>query len=246
MIVRVLPRQPARASLVTAGLIGAMSTLAAIQPLLAGGGHAGMLMIDALCIVATTIGYLSMVDARRRYAASERARRDGLTGLYTKSAFFEMADQIDRHTEPVAYAMVMIDLDHFKSINDSFGHAAGDTVLEQTAQLIARSVRLTDIAARYGGEEFCILLRDCGAEEAARFAERPVAEASQLTVRLRDNRMASFTMSVGYACRGGSTGDGVRATFERADQALYLAKRAGRNRALQAIFTDSPLVEQVC
>ncbi|MDY7574459.1 GGDEF domain-containing protein [Actimicrobium sp. CCI2.3] len=199
-----------------------------------------ILVTSTLAIAIASWGFMAMAYERQRRDAFDKIRRDGLTGLYSQSAFFDLASRIDGSKKRVPYAVVMVDLDYFKVINDTYGHAAGDRVLEQAARLITRSVRLSDIAARYGGEEFCILLRDCGEAEAARFAQRLVKESGQLAVRLQDERLASFTISVGYACRfvdcvSDGPAETVRAALERADQALYAAKRAGRNRALPAL-----------
>lgn len=137
-------------------------------------------------------------------------------------------------TPPVRerYAAVMIDIDHFKAINDTFGHAGGDVTLAHAGRLIASAARISDVAGRYGGEEFCVILRGCGQIEAAQFANRVVADAARQTVRLRDGRQVRYTLSVGYACSTDETAETVEAVIERADKALYRAKRGGRNQAV--------------
>ena len=201
-----------------------------------------VLVAGLLFVAGVSMAFFSMVHDRQRREALERARRDGLTGLYTRAAFFEMAEEIDGLEEAQSYAIVMVDIDNFKSINDAFGHASGDVALAHAARLIANSVRLSDLAGRYGGEEFCILLRDCGEQDAALFAQRLVVEASQQEVRIqgaREARSAGFTLSAGYASRiadptGTSRSETLREVIERADQALYRAKRGGRNQAVAA------------
>jgi diguanylate cyclase (GGDEF)-like protein len=198
------------------------------------------LVIGGLFFALSTVGFVSMVNERQRRETVGRLNRDGLTGLFTRTAFFEMAAEINSFGD---YAVVMFDMDHFKTVNDRFGHAGGDAVLAHAARLIASSIRISDTAARYGGEEFCVLLRSCSEREAANFADRLVNEARRQTVRLRDGRSVSFTISAGYAFKpSGSSKQQVTETLddviERADQALYRAKDGGRNQAVSAHFPN--------
>ena len=195
----------------------------------------GALFMGGIFIAVSSIGFIAMVTERQHREAIDRMRRDGLTGLYTRSAFFEMAEMIEKIGTTEGYALIYVDIDHFKVVNDTFGHAGGDVTLAHAARLISSSIRLHDIAVRYGGEEFCVLLHGCGEAEAAKFAENLVAKAALQTVRLRDGQCTQFTLSAGYACK--STEDDVEtldSVIERADQALYRAKREGRNRAFAA------------
>jgi diguanylate cyclase (GGDEF)-like protein len=199
----------------------------------------GALLMGGFFISFSSIGFIAMVSERQQQTIVDRLRRDGLTGLYTRSAFFEMADEIEAMGNAEGYAIIFVDIDHFKTVNDTFGHAGGDITLAHAARLIASSIRISDIAVRYGGEEFCILLRGCGKSEAALFAENLVSKAAHQTVRLKDGRATHFTFSAGYAClHAQQRNDPRRETLEeiidRADQALYLAKKQGRNRALAA------------
>lgn len=225
-------------------VLSAFGDASSVSPSANSGPQIGSLLTGALFIVAASIGFLSMVHDRQRREALELMRRDGLTGLYTRSAFFELAEQVDNASSPEAYAVVMVDIDHFKRINDTYGHAGGDVTLAHAGRLIASSVRISDIAGRYGGEEFCILLRGCDEAQAAQFAQRLVSQSRQQTVRLRDGRNATFTLSAGYAYRSTSSAtSGRRETLnealERADQALYRAKRGGRNQAIAALPVGS-------
>ena len=202
--------------------------------------HNGILITGALFTASSSIGFFSMVHERLRSETVESARRDGLTGLYTRTAFFEMAADLDRRADPSGYSVVMLDIDHFKAINDTYGHIAGDVTIAHAARLIANSVRISDSVGRYGGEEFCVLLVGCGEQEAAQFSSRLVVEASQQAVRLRDGRYVSFRLSAGYATRTVGPAEAVVLetaidVVERADQALYQAKRAGRNRAVGTV-----------
>ena len=202
--------------------------------------HNGILITGALFTASSSIGFFSMVHERLRSETVESARRDGLTGLYTRTAFFEMAADLDRRADPSGYSVVMLDIDHFKAINDTYGQIAGDVTIAHAARLIANSVRISDSVGRYGGEEFCVLLVGCGEQEAAQFSSRLVVEASQQAVRLRDGRYVSFRLSAGYATRTVGPAEAVVLetaidVVERADQALYQAKRAGRNRAVGTV-----------
>lgn len=199
----------------------------------------GMSIFGAIFAVALSVSFFSMVGARNQRESLAYLRRDGLTGLFTRTTFFEMAEEFDTRYANEQYAVVMVDIDHFKSINDTYGHKGGDITLAHVGRLIANSVRLTDIAGRYGGEEFCLILRGCGESDAAIFANRLVSDAGKQLVRICDDGEVRFTLSVGYAVRSASTCLGervevVKDVIDRADQALYRAKSGGRNQAIPA------------
>jgi diguanylate cyclase (GGDEF)-like protein len=196
------------------------------------------LCLAALYFTVATVVFVVLVNQRQQNEMSDRLRRDGLTGLYTRTAFFDIANTELAQWQTGGYAVVMMDIDNFKRVNDSYGHAGGDAVLAHAARMLAQLTRLSDMAVRYGGEEFCVLLHACSAEEVCRFAQRLVDEAGRQSVRIKDGRNVSFTCSVGYACApAGTTSDGMESlefVIDRADQALYAAKAAGRNQALPA------------
>jgi diguanylate cyclase (GGDEF)-like protein len=199
----------------------------------------GALFMFALFVIVSSMGFFYMVHERQRFEELESARRDDLTGLLTRKAFFEMALGVDQLVPAEAYAVVMIDIDRFKSINDAFGHSGGDKILAHAARMVVNLIRIKDLAGRYGGDEFCILLRESSEADAAILAHRMVNEAMQQMVRVRDDQNSGFTLTVGYAARcvglDRCTGaESISAVLERADQALYLAKRAGRNQAIAA------------
>lgn len=203
-----------------------------------------LFLLGNVYILTTSLWMLDTAHERQRQAALESSRRDGLTGLYTRAAFFEIAAQRLGAQRGERCAVVMVDIDHFKRINDNHGHSAGDTALAHAARLIASSVRLSDVVGRYGGEEFCILLPLCNASRAAELAERLVADAARQSVRLKDGTTLRYTLSAGYASSDLAAGSGqatdvLGALLERADQALYRAKGAGRNRAVAAMPAPS-------
>ena len=123
---------------------------------------------------------------------------------------------------------MLFDLDHFKSINDKYGHAAGDLVLCHFAETISSKTRISDIAARVGGEEFCVILHNVDEQMALQFAERIRMKTAGKTVP-SDKGQIAVTVSAGvaYSASGEETFDSL---FEQADQALYGAKTEGRNR----------------
>ena len=182
-------------------------------------------------IVIVTLAF----DLEAARAALDRlARRDMLTELYNRRYFHECYDVELRRAWRTAspLAVLMIDADHFKDLNDTHGHQAGDEVLRQLARLCAGAVRPYDLLARYGGEEFVVLMPGLQLEPACAVAERirlAVAEmrcASAAGVELRT------TVSVGVACLDRSEGDPDtegQALLQRADRAMYRAKAAGRN-----------------
>lgn len=198
----------------------------------------GFLIAGALCIMGTSMGFILMVHEKHRNDILESSKRDGLTGLYHRAAFLDFASKIQNsYNEP--FSLLMVDIDHFKSVNDSFGHAAGDTAIMHVARLISSSIRNTDLAGRYGGEEFCILLRNCGKAEVERFAERLVSDASKQRIRMPEGKEVSVTISVGYSTRletrrKDDAEVSPQTLLDIADQALLVAKRTGRNRAVAA------------
>jgi diguanylate cyclase (GGDEF)-like protein len=165
------------------------------------------------------------------------SRVDGLTGLYNRRYWqerFEDVFKLCKRRDKPSTAM-MLDIDHFKRINDTYGHQAGDKVIKMLAQLIQRCVRETDLAGRYGGEEFAIILTDSKVESAAVVAERIRQLAQRLEVE-HEGQTIRFTISIGLA-QFERDFKGSMAWLELADQALYEAKENGRNqyRVFEAI-----------
>ncbi len=154
------------------------------------------------------------------------ARTDSLTGLLNRGAFEEILRRELLRAERSGNAMglMMIDIDYFKQVNDSFGHMVGDLVLRRIAETLREGTRPADVLARYGGEEFVILLRDAGVAEAEAAAERIRADIAAL-LDLPEN--VTMTVSIGVAVNhNGETSEGF---LLRADEALYRSKREGRN-----------------
>lgn len=202
--------------------------------------HAGMAdepQAPAYCLILRDISDKRAASEKRRQAAF----CDHLTGLANRRAFFEAAElELDRaaHT-PRPLALVVFDADHFKRINDSHGHPAGDRVLCDLAAALRDTFRAVDTVARLGGEEFAVLLPSTGQEQAVAVAERLCSAVSTRLVAI-DGAEIAYTVSAGVAvldaareAESGDPGDravGIDALIKRADQALYLAKTGGRNR----------------
>ncbi|MBU4354724.1 MAG: GGDEF domain-containing protein, partial [Proteobacteria bacterium] len=157
---------------------------------------------------------------------------DPLTGLYNRRHFFASAQtefqRSLRYNLPIAG--IIMDIDHFKRVNDSYGHAVGDMVLVEMAAVCRRGIRLSDLAARYGGEEFCFLLPETDLRGAHDLAERLRADVVGLHFEA-DGRNFNVTASFGVAERLADK-DSIDNLLERSDQALYEAKRGGRNRVM--------------
>jgi diguanylate cyclase (GGDEF)-like protein len=160
-----------------------------------------------------------------------------MTEAFNKRAFLVEIDKeagfARRHEQPLS--LVMFDLDHFKRVNDSFGHQAGDAVLRQVAQTVAEAKRLEDIFARYGGEEFALLLRNTNRERAFIVAERIRRAVESLQVT-HNGRRIPCTVSVGVATMDAGEEMSTSELIESADERLYMAKKKGRNRTETALF----------
>jgi diguanylate cyclase (GGDEF)-like protein len=167
----------------------------------------------------------------------QQARTDGLTGLLNHRSFQEaLGREIERsarYGQPLA--LMMIDVDHFKSYNDTHGHPAGDEVLKTLAGLFLGSLRSTDRVARYGGEEFAVLVINSDMESATRVGTKIIEAVRSQAFRgeAQSQPSGQVTISVGVACYPSHAQDGA-SLLEAADQALYAAKNAGRDRLSQA------------
>lgn len=165
----------------------------------------------------------------------EQVSRDALTGLYNRR-FGEQrllsccAEARERGSQ---LSLMLCDIDYFKSINDTFGHAAGDLALQACSQTIQSGVRQSDIAVRWGGEEFLVILPDCDLEAATQLAERVRHNLGIEAI----SGVRSLTLSIGVASLGpDETPD---QTLARADEAMYRAKRGGRNRVERAVADEA-------
>ena len=181
-----------------------------------------------LYAVGTVFVIFMLVSERTVTAHKNAASMDPLTGMFNRRGFAEATSRvIEREANAGRPVTVMIfDIDHFKSINDRFGHPAGDEILKLFATVVVNSLRITDLSGRIGGEEFAALL-PCSLEEGVLAAER-VREAFELSGIVDETGPVDTTVSIGVA--GGPAGTEHEVLLAAADTALYQAKRGGRNR----------------
>ncbi len=174
----------------------------------------------------------AVLRARDDLTALElKAHRDGLTGLANRGVFDDQLrrdwDACRRRGQPLT--VMLVDLDRFKSVNDTHGHAVGDEVLRRAAYALARCARTSDLAARYGGEELVLVAANCTLETGVRIAQRFQAELAEVVIPVGEIEL-SVTASVGVAtAQYDGTLDSPLELVKRADAALYEAKRNGRN-----------------
>jgi diguanylate cyclase (GGDEF)-like protein len=186
---------------------------------------------EMLGVIANQVA-ISVQNARMVQALEEQATTDGLTGLVNHRTFQErfssMLGRAERHDSPVS--IILTDIDHFKKVNDTYGHPTGDEVLRRVAAILKASARKIDIVARYGGEEFALVLEATDRAGARQLAERIRVEVAQQTFQSSKGTF-QVTLSLGVS----TTPEDAREKAEiiaRADQSLYAAKHAGRNRTV--------------
>lgn len=171
---------------------------------------------------------LELQEAHQQARAA--ALEDELTGLHNRRAFYEFGGQLLRHAKRHAspLAMVMMDLDYFKQVNDTYGHDAGDEVLRQIARLLQNRVRESDIVARLGGEEFALQLPDTTIGEAIELTERMLEMLNELVIQHKGRSIhASASFGITRLIVGDQT---LEDLMHRADRALYQSKDQGRGR----------------
>jgi diguanylate cyclase (GGDEF)-like protein len=163
---------------------------------------------------------------------------DPLTGLYNRRHFFELTqqelDRSRRYNRPLS--VIMLDIDHFKQVNDQFGHLVGDRVIVEVARRIQKALRRVDLACRYGGEEFAVLLPETPVIQGEMVASRLwrlVTEQPTVSGELK----LKITVSVGVATYQHDGAIEVDTLLDRADRAMYAAKESGRNRVM--VFSES-------
>ena len=157
------------------------------------------------------------------------ANQDTLTQVPNRRHFQELANDALLQDEPGTAVLLNFDIDHFKQINDLFGHAAGDRALCLVSSAMLENLRAQDVAGRQGGDEFVLLLRRATTQHAMGVAARIVAEVQR---RAPGQQLPTLTLSFGMVQIG--FGEGIQAAMRRADQAMYEAKRQGRSRAVAA------------
>jgi len=189
--------------------------------------------VEHICLIVydvtdTAVNKIAQQQAHKQL--QELSRIDHLTGLYNRgfweSRLIQEFKRFDRYQ--LNSTLVMFDIDHFKKVNDTYGHTVGDDVIREVSRALRSQLRDLDIAGRYGGEEFGVILTGTTAEGAAVFAERLRNTIENLVVH-SEGQEVKFTISLGINQLDESTPD-HRAWIEKADQALYQSKEGGRNR----------------
>jgi diguanylate cyclase (GGDEF)-like protein len=186
-----------------------------------------LLLIAVLASVVQATGRIFFADFAARRALYHQATHDSLVGLANRAEFHRRVQTLEiMHAR--AYSILYIDLDHFKEINDTAGHAAGDELLRRIGGILRDTVRKEDTAARLGGDEFAILMENCGAPEAAQIAAT-ILERINGFVLSSAHKRRRVTASIGIASSADLCASPAR-LLEAADRACYAAKRSGRNR----------------
>ena len=178
-----------------------------------------------------------IVDLQKELIASNRRLEllsitDGLTQLYNHRYFqdemMRAFEESYRYGRPLSLAL--IDLDFFKKVNDTYGHAAGDEVLKTVARIFIDSIRTADVAARYGGEEFAVIMPETSLEDALQFAEKIRTMVASTPITIGDGREVRVTVSIGLSAVPHPRLQTARDLIEDADKSLYEAKQRGRNQ----------------
>lgn len=202
---------------------------------------------DQIQTVRAAVNHLALAlrNAMAYSQVKTKAEYDGLTRIHNRASFDEkLLEELKRHQRyrhPLS--LLLLDLDHFKSVNDDYGHKAGDTVLRSIGRVLAQSLRSTDFAARYGGEEFVVLLPQTSEDEAWLLADRLRSEIARQQFTAHDKEF-TVTASIGVASMKPGSLSKVRDLVQEADAALYLAKHNGRNMVCMSSQCDEAMVRQ--
>lgn len=240
------------AIITTIAILASIAVTAAAVTLLNGQGFEirfNVAIAFAACVpmaVAPPISWFLVSLILRIYQVEEKMRHlasyDSLTGLLTRHAFFASANHyVSLATrQQTVFSVIIIDLDHFKQVNDQHGHPAGDAVLRLFADVLNSVARRSDITGRMGGEEFAVVLPSTTAPEAIDFSERLHVAINKAVLKYNDV-IIKYTVSIGLTSFEPGSDDTMEDLLARADLALYQAKRAGRNQT----STFNPEIKQV-
>ncbi len=200
-----------------------------------GGRQAITSLIATAIATGYSYGYILLVTSRSRWQLRQMAILDALTGAPNRRAFDAeiMHAALRVRRDKTRLGLALLDLDHFKQVNDTYGHAAGDALLRHFAAVVRETLRETDFFARIGGEEFALVVTDAGFDSIHLAAERIRAEVEQRAMALPDGAAVRITVSAGTAVAEPGDGD-VEALYRAADAALYRAKAHGRNQVERA------------
>ena len=218
---------PADASQPETGMVAALSQFVVLE--------------STMALVLVAFGALMLTNEFITNELRHLAEVDPLTNVFNRRAFLTLLDKAMSNAQrtQTTLPVLVMDLDHFKNVNDSWGHRAGDDVLRHFVMLAQRCLRKEDVMGRLGGEEFAIFLPNAGAGGAIAVAERLRAMVEAHPV-VTEQRSIALTVSVGVTLCVGSESAGT--ALQRADEAMYLAKERGRNRVEMTVAPAAPLV----
>ncbi|TSK07042.1 MAG: GGDEF domain-containing protein [Geobacter sp.] len=206
--------------------------------------HSEMLVVvifllgAVFCLMVCLLAYRTTLELKRIYILEHEAMTDPLLGIYNRRVLDRrLRDEVMRaRRHRLDLGLLMVDLDRFKSVNDTYGHHAGDLALQHVARLLMESLRQTDVVARYGGEEITILLPHTPPAETCDVAERLRRTIAGTPVTITDHHgeKTELTVTVSIGCAGLlPEHDTVESLLQRADQAMYQAKQQGRNKVVR-------------
>jgi diguanylate cyclase (GGDEF)-like protein/PAS domain S-box-containing protein len=203
-----------------------------IFPLISSDGSVNHVCIIIYDVTDIATGKLGLEQANEQLA--RLSQKDGLTGLYNRATWETLlkSELLRSRRTGQPCSLVMLDIDHFKNINDTYGHQAGDEAIRALANMVEDQKRETDIAGRYGGEEFVVTLIDTSAENAQIFAERLRQKIEKNIIQWEDQKI-SYTVSLGISELTSKT-ESHESWIHSADKALYFSKENGRNRVTLA------------
>ncbi|WP_133405382.1 sensor domain-containing diguanylate cyclase [Parashewanella tropica] len=209
-----------------------------LQPLLSPCGKVTSISIIIYDVTDSAMKKLQLNQANQ--VLERLSQTDELTQLHNRRHWQQCLEReferFTRYQSPAS--LVMLDIDHFKSVNDNYGHQTGDTVIQRVAHALSQSLRETDFAGRYGGEEFGVVLANTTAEDALSFTERLRKKVEALTFSSNDNQAFTVSISLGICAINDNVRDNSH-WISLADKALYRAKLSGRNRSVIYRDTDS-------
>ena len=176
-----------------------------------------------------TIKTMELENMRKQLTIE--ATTDVLSGLYNRRYFYDISKKYymtaNKYNQELS--ILMIDIDTFKNINDTYGHAVGDEIIESSAKILTKITRDSDVVARYGGEEFVILLSDTGIDEALELAERIRVDIENNHIVLDTGDLVHVTVSIGVTQLNNMKDRDIEEAIKRCDKALYTSKNAGKN-----------------
>ncbi len=240
----------------TMQIISAFQAIALTALVLTDPQHASYNWPSVICFVfvISLLGTITNYVLRKQYDCLMRSRnalaqseermrdisiRDPLTGLYNRRYMDEaFLMQYDRPSPQ--FSLLMVDVDHLKDVNDTYGHHCGDEIIQNVASILIASIRKNDIACRYGGDEFLLILNDCNLDSALAKARKIKADVENLMTGNRRQTPAMLTVSIG-AAQCPLNGTDRDAMLKAVDSALYMAKQSGRNRinAAEGMYTSA-------